>query len=127
MSSHITYWKLDKPLGFGGKPNMLDAVQILPDGAQVGTGRITISYVEGWTQSDDLDIVTAIFVPPGTGIKTFTWSGPGFISEKKKLLTEAAALKPTADLESYMLTMFYEKLGASKPEYAGTLVVQDVA
>lgn len=125
MASKITYWKLTTPKSFGSKPALLDAVQILDNEVKIGTGKVTISYVEGWTVPDELGVITSIFVPPGTGVKIYEWTGADYVAEKKKLLSVVGVTNPAVDFEAYLMSLFYAKLGASKPEYAGSLVVQD--
>lgn len=116
MTSKVTFWRLTTPLPFGGKPNMLDGLKILDNEVKIGTGGVLIMYTEGWMIKDDLGNVTDFFTP-----KSWHWTGSDFKIEKSRPLVA----DPTATMESYLIGLFYAKLGESKPEYAGALVVQD--
>ena len=105
---------------------MLDGLKIIDGEVRIGSTGIMIPYTEGWVVKDALGVVTEFFIPPQPEPGRFVWTGADFTTAKKKLVAAAGIEKPTADFESYLMALFYQKLGASKPEYAGTFVVQDV-
>lgn len=121
MSSKVTYWQLSAPLPFAGKPGLIDALRItsITDMTLMGA---TIVYEEAWTLKEDAskpDLVTTVLAPPGSGSKHLVLFGAAYRSEAAKLP------EPGLTREQDLLKNFYLSLAASRPEYAGTLVVAD--
>ena len=127
MSSRVSYWQLAVPLSFGGKPGLVDALKITSIDAMRMDGA-TITYEEAWTLKEDPanpDLVTSVLAPPGSGSRRAELSGPVFIQAASKKLSEAQAEIGDIEIAAYLMASFYMQLGASRPEYAGQLIVQD--
>lgn len=127
MNSRVSYWQLAVPLSFGGKPGLLDALKITSIDALRMDGA-TITYEEAWTLKEDPanpDLVTSVLAPPGSGSKRAQLSGPVFIQAASKKLSEAQTEMGDIEIAAYLMASFYMQLGASKPEHAGVLVIQD--
>ena len=122
-TSQITYWKLTQALPFEGKVGLLDALSIVCLN-NLTTFNVTVVYEEGWGIKDASGNVTD-FKAVG-GRKDWNWSGATFITEKGKKIADLTAVNPNATRETDLMPLFYTHLGASRPEYAGSLIVRDV-
>ena len=121
MPSRLNFWKLNTPLPFAGKPGLIDALRITSID-QMNLLGVTITYEEGWMLKEDPanpSLVTSVLAPPGSGSKALRLTGSAYQAEISKM--PDPGLTRAQDL----LKNFYAQLGASKPEYAGSLVVQD--
>lgn len=123
MSSKVNFWKLTTPLPFAGKPGLIDALRITSINEMNLLG-VTITYEEGWMLKEDPAnpaLITSVLAPPGSGSKALRLTGSIYQAEINKM--PDPGLTRAQDL----LKNFYAQLGASRPEYAGTLVVADTA
>lgn len=119
MSSKIYYWKLTTAQPFLGKPSLIDSLRILRvDNLTLSDA--TIIYIEGWTLADPKTGVTIDIINPSGQIRTWRWNDMTYNTE--------SAVQPNQKIsrQQDLMTLFYSKLGASRLEYAGTLVLADI-
>ena len=117
MSSKVTYWKLSNPQPFKGIPHLIGALQILRIDHMTRSDA-SIVYIEGHIAMDFGGVVSEI-TNLSHIVQVWRWADEHYAIE-----THAQAIAGVSR-EHDWLDLFYRYLGASKPEYAGTLVLAD--
>lgn len=122
MKSKITFWKFDVNLPFRSKPRMLDGLRIVRID-NLNLYDCTVVYEEIWTITSETvtpfggEETIESFENPTGELKTWRWNDGSYAIE--------AAVQSQTGLtrQQDLLGLFYKKLAASRPEYAGQLVL----